>query len=171
MRVRPSVSSPSSSSLDYWCPQHTCVKILSFSPIRYGVGISSSAISDSSSSSFSSVSSGIVASALPYYLLSFLYSSLSLSRFFSSSSSLSLLSFPISHLPIYSLSFTTWMTTSMPASRTAHRFTLPHASFACAPPAQRANLAKRRRHTSPIPTGLTLGHLYRTTSCAAIVAR
>ena len=117
--------------------------------------ISCYSVSDTLPSSYYSVSSGVVVSALPCRLLSLLHSSFSCSWVCSYDLSLSLCYIPISHLTSSSCSVTVCMSPSMRASSPAQSLTLPHASLACAPSAQRKSLAKRRRHTSPITTGLT----------------
>jgi hypothetical protein len=64
-----------------------------------------------------------------------------------------------------------WMPPSIPASKPAQSWSIPHASFASSPATKRTVLAQTRRHISPTPTGLTPGNLFSPRSRPDIKAR
>jgi hypothetical protein len=51
-----------------------------------------------------------------------------------------------------------WIPPSIPASKPAHTWSIPHASFASSPTKRRTVLAQAHHHTSP--TGQTPGNLF-----------
>ena len=171
MRLRPSVSSPESSSFTTGSLTVSCVISPSAPPLSYVGGSSSSSVSDASTSSPPYVFSGIIASALPCRFLSLFLSRSSRRRFCFADLRRSLHSVKVSPLPSSSCSLTVNTSPSMPASRPAQRFTLLNASLACTPPDWRTSLVKRWRHTSQIPTSLNPGHLSRVIRRASMMAR
>ena len=171
IRVRLSVSSPTSSSFTIGSRAVSCVIISSAPPLSYVGRSSSSSVSNASASSPPSVSSGIVASALPCHLLSLLRSRSSIRRFYSSDSRISLRYVPVYPLTSSSCSLNACMAPYMPALRLAQRFTLPHASLHYAPPARRTSFSKRLRHTYLITTVLTPGNFFRATNHAVMMVR
>ena len=75
MSVRPLVYSPASSSSTYVSSNASCAKIPSYQDFKYPDRSSFLSNSDSSASSKTSLSSGIVASVLPLSIVSFLCAS------------------------------------------------------------------------------------------------
>ena len=174
MSVRPSDSSPDSSCFTSVSSCAYCVKRPSNQAFFYSENPSLLFESDSSSSSPPSppsLFSGVVASVLPLSLISLLLDSSNPSRARFSVSSLYHLSSSIPPLTRSSRSLTACISTYIPDSRPAQRFTLPHDSLACSPTARRISLAMRRRHTYTMPNGLTTIHLSRVTIPATMMSR